>query len=639
METNLADLPVRIFHVLSRELGRDNLWVKIVDFDQDPIFSMKQLEIDNFLKRDNCCDQVLRRWGNRGQTVGDLLRRLQFLSRTYENEFDTIQLQLRRKFKILRWVPDSEEQVTMSVDEETIKLECKAQGFPCPTIKWYTNDSKEPVHTGRLYTVLRCKCSTEHQYKCVATNEIPEGFSYSEHYKRSGKLWNSILESDFVDITSLVRDDELCESCKNFEMGRLSQILADDEKVENKSIPVPSNLDSTLRAADKVALIMSNCSYVHLPELMTPHCDAQTLADALQKMNYKTVTLADLTLDEMRYFIREYKKLIGDGVYAVFYFVGHGFEVNGQCYLLGVDAPADAHQPQHSMSMDWLLSIFRDKQPALNLFLLDVCRKFIPYDAIGAFVEYSEQFKKFHRAHRNMVYGYSTSGGVGAYEVKGEINGVFMKYLKNHVSKEISVMSMLHGVLKDIENDPKVCDLQVPEIRTTLTDARSLADPLIFDGHTVSFDNHTIHWRLMHELPNPATIPFEAEELVATIWFQFCGNFTNKVYVLASITDLRRVSQDETDVEENEEPSENALNHRAFVEFPDELDCSDAKEYSDDEEGVSLYWILSGLQKIKKEGGLSCEVHLRHVDDLEKTILKKNVDIGHILITRIKCLQ
>lgn len=66
-------------------------------------------------------------------------------------------------------------------------------------------------------------------------------------------------------------------------MGRLSQILAEDqEKPENKVSPVRPNLDITLRAADKVALIMSNCSYVHLPELRTPHCDAQTLADALQ---------------------------------------------------------------------------------------------------------------------------------------------------------------------------------------------------------------------------------------------------------------------------------------------------------------------------------------------------------------------
>ena len=69
-------------------------------------------------------------------------------------------------------------------------------------------------------------------------------------------------------------------------MGRLSQILAEDEKVETKTVPVRPNLDVTLRAADKVALVMSNCSYVHLPELITPHCDAQTLADALQVLSF-----------------------------------------------------------------------------------------------------------------------------------------------------------------------------------------------------------------------------------------------------------------------------------------------------------------------------------------------------------------
>lgn len=73
-----------------------------------------------------------------------------------------------------------------------------------------------------------------------------------------------------------------------------------------------------------------------------------------------------------------------------------------------------------------------------------------------------------------------------------------MKYLKNHVMLEVSVIDMLNKVLLDIGDDRKVCDVQVPEIRSTLTHPRSLADPLIFEGHTGSFDNHTIHWRLMH---------------------------------------------------------------------------------------------------------------------------------------------
>lgn len=39
------------------------------------------------------------------------------------------------------------------------------------------------------------------------------------------------------------------------------------------------------------------------------------------------------------------------------------------------------------------------------------------YDCIPAFVEFADQFKRHHAVNRNTVYGYSTSGGVGAYEV------------------------------------------------------------------------------------------------------------------------------------------------------------------------------------------------------------------------------
>lgn len=99
-----------------------------------------------------------------------------------------------------------------------------------------------------------------------------------------------------------------------------------------------------LVAADKVALIISNSSYTQLPPLITPHCDAETLANIVQELGFKTITLADLCLEEMKTVIREYRKLLGNGVYAIFYFVGHGFEVNGQCYLLPIDAPIEGYK-------------------------------------------------------------------------------------------------------------------------------------------------------------------------------------------------------------------------------------------------------------------------------------------------------
>ncbi|VDK43634.1 unnamed protein product [Cylicostephanus goldi] len=415
--------------------------------------------------------------------------------------------------------------------------------------------------------------------------------------------------------------------------------MASMNTTEEKAPTVPVTVydGEELLATDKVALIISNCMYHHLPKLVTPHCDAETLATALQDLKYKTVTLADLTLLEMKFVLKEYKKLLGNGVYAVFYFVGHGFEVNGQCYLLPVEAPAEAHKPEHCLSMDFVLSELSDHNPALNLLLLDVCRKFIPYELIPAFVEYAEPFKAKHRPNRNTVYGYSTSGGVGAYEIKGEVNGVFMKYLKAHLSQPVSVIQMINDTLrvtfcvKDIEGDEKVCDVQVPELRSTLTRPRSLTDPLIWDGHTVSFDHHTIHWRLMHELPNPVHVRFDELALTVTIWFDFCGHFTNKVYVFSSVGDLVDDAEDE-----DRGLSENALSHVAYLSFPPELDASKERFVSDDDEGVSLCLLLSHLQRSK--GELKCKILLKSIDS-EEVVATREVNIGHVLITRIEMLK
>ncbi|CAB3405303.1 unnamed protein product [Caenorhabditis bovis] len=651
LETNVADLPVNTFRQLASSLNKNDIWLKLVEDGSCPMFALSADEIDRLYRSDNPGESLIRRWGNRGQTVKDLLSRLQQLAKCYGDDFDTPQLVLNRKFKDLRWGRD--EHVMVAIDDNLLRLECKAVGFPTPHIRWYSSsDMSNPVGTGKILELTRCKCSSEHVYKCVATNEVPVGFAFSEFYRKPGKMYTSTLESRLIDVTSFIRDDELCESCRARELDKFIKIVDDSDDEAKSRIRTGTSSDHLI-ASDKVALIISNSSYEYLPELVTPHCDAQMLAEALQKMDYKTVALADLSLDEMRYFIREYRKLLGDGVYAVFYFVGHGFEVNGQCHLLGVDAPEDAHKPQHALSMDWVLSVFRDIDPALNLLLLDVCRRFIPFECIPAFVQYSEQFKKYHRAHRNMVYGYSTSGGIGAYEIKGEVNGVFMKYLKEHVKLQIPVIDMLNKVLNDIAKDKKVCDVQIPEIRTTLSQPRSLADPLRCDGHTISYDNHSIHWRLMHELPDPVNVKFDDEQLSVTIWFQFCGNFTNKVYVLSSVEDLRDSHGDD----DNYEVSAKALEHRAYLSFQEEITASPAKEYADDMEGVSLYWILSGLQRIKGGGELRCHVELKsikradreeelaeEVDEDEEDeeqlqlVAEKSVDIGHVLITRINCL-
>ena len=88
---------------------------------------------------------------------------------------------------------------------------------------------------------------------------------------------------------------------------------------EASAEPMLDTMDCTTAvvASDKVALIISNRTYApNMSNLITPHCDAETLAEILQQMKFKTVTLGDLKLEEMRFIIKEYRKLLGEGVYG-----------------------------------------------------------------------------------------------------------------------------------------------------------------------------------------------------------------------------------------------------------------------------------------------------------------------------------
>ncbi|WKX97736.1 hypothetical protein Q1695_013424 [Nippostrongylus brasiliensis] len=637
LDTSLADLDLKTSHLLSTCLTTGDLWLKIVGTNRNCIYYMSEDEVERVSREPNPGETVLRAWSNRGQTVRDLLVRLQTLSKHHGTAMDHAQLILSRKFKPLRWAKAEEVVVNFSQDNTVVRLLCKAVGFPSPCYQWFKNDEQIDGATSFELDILRCKCSAEFTFYCVVTNEVEDGHVYSKFYRMPGKQYSSKLVSRTIAMRAFVGEEQKCENCQNGDLENLREIMASMNTcaLEGPSEqPAAERNEETLVAADKVALIISNCMYQHLPKLVTPLCDAETLATALQDMKYKTVTLADLTLAEMKFLIREYKRLLGNGVYAVFYFVGHGFEVNGQCYLLPVDAPSEAHKPEHCLSMDYVLHEFSDHNPALNLLLLDVCRKFIPYEFVSAFVEYAEPFKAKHKPNRNTVYGYSTSGGVGAYEIRGEVNGVFMKYLKAHLHKPVSVIQMLNDTSRDIEEDEKVCDVQVPELRSTLTRARSLNDPLVWDGHTVSFDHHTIHWRLMHELPNPVYVRFKELALSVTIWFDFCGHFTNKVYVFSSVADLLDEAAEE--FEENK-LSEKALSHIAYLSFPPELDASKERIVSDDDEGVSLCLLLSHLQRSK--GELSCTVLLKTVSDKETVVASQQVVLGHVLITRIEMFK
>ena len=97
-------------------------------------------------------------------------------------------------------------------------------------------------------------------------------------------------------------------------------------------------------ALEKVALLIGNQNYEspEVDRLVSPENDIRELCKLLQAppLNFKVISLVNLKYREMMKALEEfYQMLAVPGVYALFYYSGHGFNYLGHSnYLIPVDA-------------------------------------------------------------------------------------------------------------------------------------------------------------------------------------------------------------------------------------------------------------------------------------------------------------
>ncbi|KFQ91100.1 Mucosa-associated lymphoid tissue lymphoma translocation protein 1, partial [Nipponia nippon] len=223
----------------------------------------------------------------------------------------------------------------------------------------------------------------------------------------------------------------------------------------------------------KIALLVGNNRYQHHPNLMAPVTDVFELSLLLEQLGFQVVSLLDLNKAEMVTAVSRFLQLLGKGVYAIFYYAGHGYEHSGRNYMVPVDAP-QPYAPENCISVQRILQKMQQQQTALNLILLDTCRKWPLSKFIGLCHKISKTARKVRTSYS------CRSEDAEAYELQdGEFSsGIFMKYLKKHILQEKKVTHMLEDVLEDIGRDPLVTGKQVMEIKHTLKEARSLTDPI-----------------------------------------------------------------------------------------------------------------------------------------------------------------
>ncbi|MCG8563013.1 MAG: caspase family protein, partial [Hyphomicrobiales bacterium] len=95
-------------------------------------------------------------------------------------------------------------------------------------------------------------------------------------------------------------------------------------------------------AEKRVALVVGNSAYKHAASLKNPQNDATGMAAALRRLGFRVFEGTDLDRRAMEARIRDFANDIADADVALFYYAGHGLQVNGTNYLAPVDATLKA---------------------------------------------------------------------------------------------------------------------------------------------------------------------------------------------------------------------------------------------------------------------------------------------------------
>jgi hypothetical protein len=124
------------------------------------------------------------------------------------------------------------------------------------------------------------------------------------------------------------------------------------------------------------ALVIGNKNY-NEKLLLTPVNDANDMSDLLIKKEFDVTLKHDLEIEQLEREIVTFCDSVQDGKFiTLFYFAGHGVQVNGQNYLLpiGQEFIDETHVKYRAYPLNELLDRITTNKNNVNIIILDACR-------------------------------------------------------------------------------------------------------------------------------------------------------------------------------------------------------------------------------------------------------------------------
>ena len=181
-----------------------------------------------------------------------------------------------------------------------------------------------------------------------------------------------------------------------------------------------------IRVQKKLALVIGNTSYPKSP-LKNPINDAKAMTTELRDLGFEVIEARDLGRRQLGQSIDQFAARLERGDLALFYFSGHGIQVQQENYLLPVDfeAASDADVAYEAYSASRVRDKMEESGARLRILILDACRNnpFRGRRSGGA------GLAPMISSAEGTYIAYATSDNSVADDNPRETNGLFTKYL------------------------------------------------------------------------------------------------------------------------------------------------------------------------------------------------------------------
>ena len=132
-------------------------------------------------------------------------------------------------------------------------------------------------------------------------------------------------------------------------------------------------------AERRIALVIGNGAYRNVPPLKNPPNDARPMAATLKAVGFELIggkPLLDADKAALERAIRRFGQALRGGAVGLFYYSGHGVQINGANYLVpvGANIAEELDAKFELVDAGLVLEAMADARNRLNIMILDACR-------------------------------------------------------------------------------------------------------------------------------------------------------------------------------------------------------------------------------------------------------------------------